>query len=158
MPRRIYTDGRAFPLGEEPGFMGYSVGRWRDTDGDGRYDTLEVETRNFKGPRTYEPSGLPLHADNQSIVKERIALDRANPDVLRDEITVIDRALTRPWTVTKTYRRVRHPAWAENECDEYNRHVEIGGEYYMLGGDGYLMPTRRGQPPPDLRYFGAAKK
>ena len=32
-------------------------------------------------------------------------------------------------------------------------HVTIGGEQYMLGGDGLLMPFRVGQPPPDLRHF-----
>src|SRR5262249_37434835 len=47
MPRRIYTDGRDFPTEEEPSFMGYSIGKWSDADGDGRFDTLEVETRNF---------------------------------------------------------------------------------------------------------------
>jgi hypothetical protein len=57
MPRRIYTDGRAFPTDEDPTYAGYSVGKWIDTNGDGRFDTLEVETRNFKGPRTYEASG-----------------------------------------------------------------------------------------------------
>ena len=55
-----------------------------------------------KGPRAYDTSGLPLHADNQTVVKERIYLDKTNPDVLNDEITTIDHALTRPWTVTKT--------------------------------------------------------
>jgi hypothetical protein len=84
MPRRIYTDGRDFPNGAEPGYMGYSIGRWLDTDGDGRFDTLEVETRNFKGPRTYEPSGIPLHEDNQSIIKERISLDRTRHSAQRD--------------------------------------------------------------------------
>jgi hypothetical protein len=29
----------------EPTYAGYSIGKWIDTDGDGRYDTLEVETR-----------------------------------------------------------------------------------------------------------------
>src|SRR6202051_1025107 len=48
MPRRIYTDGRDFPEGEEPSFMCYSIGKWLDTDGGGRFDKLEVETRNFK--------------------------------------------------------------------------------------------------------------
>src|SRR6202040_3678692 len=86
MPRRIYTDGRDFPTDEEPAYHGYSIGRWLDTDGDGRYDTLEVETRNFKGPRTYENSGLSLHPDNQSIIKERISLDKANPDLMHNEI------------------------------------------------------------------------
>src|SRR6266849_7676061 len=76
MPRRIYTDGRGFPKDEEPSYQGYSVGKWLDTDGDGRHDTLEVETRNFKGPRTYEASGLPLHPDNDSIIMERISLDK----------------------------------------------------------------------------------
>ena len=28
----------------------------------------------------------------------------------------------------------------------------------MLGGDGLLMPFRKGQPPPDLRHFDQPKK
>ncbi len=35
---------------------------------------LEVETRNLKGPRTYEASGLPLHNDNESIAYIRRAV------------------------------------------------------------------------------------
>src|SRR5947208_16347517 len=35
IPRRIYTDGRSFPKDEEPSYMGYSIGQWLDTDGDG---------------------------------------------------------------------------------------------------------------------------
>jgi hypothetical protein len=31
----------------EPRYLGYSIGKWLDTDGDGRYDTLEVETRGM---------------------------------------------------------------------------------------------------------------
>src|SRR5499426_4613693 len=89
MPRRIYTDGRSFPTNEEPSFAGYSIGQWLDTDGDGRYDTLAAETRNLKGPRTFETTGLPMHKDNQTIVKERIALDKGNPDILTNEITTI---------------------------------------------------------------------
>jgi hypothetical protein len=38
MPRRIYTDGREFPKEIEPGFNGYSIGKWVDENGDGRYD------------------------------------------------------------------------------------------------------------------------
>ena len=54
--RRIHTDGRDFPanMAENPRFAGYSIGRWVDEDNDGRYDTLLVETRGMKGPRTYE--------------------------------------------------------------------------------------------------------
>ena len=153
MPRRIYTDGRSFPTNEEPSFAGYSIGQWRDTDGGGRYDTLEVETRNLKGPRTFETTGLPMHKDNQTVVKERIALDKDNPDILVNEITTIDNALTRPWTVIKKYRRERNFIWFENICAEGNAHVAIGKENYMLSADGLLMPARKNQSPPDLRYF-----
>ena len=158
MPRRIYTDGRDFPTDEEPAYHGYSIGRWLDTDGDGRYDTLEVETRNFKGPRTYENSGLSLHPDNQSIIKERISLDKANPDLMHNEITSIDHALTRPWTITKTYRRDRKELWQDYECGEANNHIVIGKENYFLSGDGLLMPAKKDQAPPDLRYFKQTQK
>jgi hypothetical protein len=94
-------------------YAGYSIGKWVDEDGDGRYDTLVVETRGFKGPRNYDVSGIPLHRDNQSIIRERIYLDKADPNLLHDEITTIDHALTRPWTLTKNYRRARSekPIW-----------------------------------------------
>jgi hypothetical protein len=29
----------------------------------------------------------------------------------------------------------------------------IGDQNYFVSGDGYLMPTRKNQTPPDLRYF-----
>src|SRR5713226_1914119 len=62
--RRIFTDGRDWPQEIEPTFAGYSIGRWIDQDGEGRYTTLEAETRGpFKGPRAYDATGLPLHFD-----------------------------------------------------------------------------------------------
>jgi hypothetical protein len=153
--RRIFTDGRDWPKEIEPSYQGYSIGRWIDEDGDGRYDVLEVETRGFKGPRSYDASGPPLHFDNESVFKER-NLDRADPNVVHDEITVIDHALTRPWTVDKRYVRNRNsnPQWPEYICAEGNLQVFIGDEHYFMSGDGFLMPTRKDQPPPDLRYFG----
>jgi hypothetical protein len=66
--RRVFTDGRDWPAGLDPTYQGYSIGRWIDQNGDGRYDLLEVETRGpFKGPRAYDATGLPLAFDNQSI-------------------------------------------------------------------------------------------
>jgi hypothetical protein len=158
MVRRIYTDGRDWPENAEPSFMGYSIGKWVDTGGRGRFDVLEVETRNLKGPRSFDASGLPLHVDNQTIVKERIYLNSADPNIMHDEVTTIDNALTRPWTVTKNYHRVRKPVWVEAICAEGNQHVRIGTENYMLSADGYLMPAKKGQAPPDLRYFDQARK
>jgi hypothetical protein len=48
------------------------LGRDKKTLSEGRYDTLLVETRGLKGPRVYEVSGIPFHADGQTIIKERI--------------------------------------------------------------------------------------
>ncbi len=158
MPRRIYTDGRDWPQEIDPAFAGYSIGRWVDENGDGRYDVLEIETRNMKGPRSFEPSGLPLHRDDQTVVKERIYVDKANAGSLLDEITTIDNALTRPWTVTKKYLRDDSPFWFDNNCNENNPHILIGKETYFLSADGYLMPAKKGQAPPDLKYFNQPRK
>jgi hypothetical protein len=155
--RRIFTDGRHLPSEIEPALLGYSIGQWIDEDGDGRYDVLEIETRGFKGPRAFDHSGIPVHEDNQTVVKERIYLDASNRNVLHNQITVIDHALTRPWTVNKAYRRNAdpQPVWHENDCAEGNEYVVIGKETYMMSGDGYLMPVKKGQAPPDLKYFGS---
>ena len=156
--RRIHTDGRDFPadMYEDPQFAGYSIGKWVDEDGDGRYDTLMVETRGLKNPRTYDATGIPFHADGRTIIRERIYLDKADPNKLYDDITVIDNALTRPWSALKTYRRVAAKGpiwWREDICAENNAHVVIGGEDYFLSADGLLMPTKKDQAAPDLRFF-----
>jgi hypothetical protein len=156
--RRIYTDGRDWPAEVMPSFWGYSIGKWIDEDGDGRYDALEVETRSFRGPRLFDADGLPLHKNNRTIVKERIYLDQADRDLLHDEITTIDDALTRPWTVTRSYKRERNPVWPDYLCTEENHHVRVGQEFYFQNADGDLMPTRKDQPPPDLRYFTQSRK
>jgi hypothetical protein len=158
MLRRIYTDGRTFPGDQPPSWMGYSIGKWIDENGDGHYDVLEVETRNLKNPRTYDASGLPMHKDAQTVVKERFYLDKANPDILHDQITVYDHALTRPWTVIKDMRRERNPIWIESVCTENNLQVNIGNEHYMLNNVGELMPAKQDQPPPDLKHFKPTKK
>jgi hypothetical protein len=159
MLRRIYTDGRDWPKDIEPQFMGYAIGNWEDTDGDGRFDALAVETRYIKGPHSYDNSGLPFHKDGKLVVKERIWLDKNNPDTLRNEITSIDNALTRPWTVTRSARReTKKVSWSEYVCNEDNNHVVIGKDNYMVSSDGYLMPVRKNQVPPDLKYFNSGNK
>ena len=119
---------------------------------------LEVETRAVRGPHAYDHNGVPFHKDNQAVFKERIYLDKGNPDIMRDEITSIDNALTRPWMVTRTYYRNRNTSWYEHICVEDNHHVIIGKESYFLSPDGLLMPTRKDQPPPDLKFFSQARK
>jgi hypothetical protein len=152
-PRRIFTDGRDWPKDQEPNFLGYSIGKWVDENGDGRFDALEVETRFVRGPHSYDGSGLPFHADDQASFKERFYLDRANPDILHAEITTYDHALTRPWTITRSYQRTRNPIWFQNNCVDDNKHVQVGKEDYFVGADGLLMPVRKAQARPDLRHF-----
>ena len=87
------------------------------------------------------------------MVKEKSISIKPIRIVLNDEITTIDHALTRPWTVTKKFRRERNASWFENDCTERqpprrNRHGEL-----FSSADGYLMPAKKGQAPPDLRYF-----
>jgi hypothetical protein len=151
--RRIFTDGRDWPKEVNPGFNGYSIGKWLDTNKDGTYDTLEVESRYMKGLRLFDGSGLPLHQDGETVVKEKIYLDAANPDIMRNEITTIDHALTRPWTVSRFYKREHNPQWEEYNCTEDNRWVVIGGQTYLADTEGYLMPIQKNQPPPDMKYF-----
>ncbi len=75
-------------------------------------------------------------------------------------MTVIDNALTRPWTVTKSYRRSAEaqPEWPEYLCVERSETMRIGAETYLVNKDGYLMPAKKGQAPPSLQYFKSSQK
>ena len=94
--RRIYTDGRGHPTGDDlvPGFMGHSIGKWEG-------DTLVVDTIGMN-PGIYDRSGAP-HSD-QLHLTERIRM--IAPGVLEAQMTMVDPVmLTRPWKVTRTFRR-----------------------------------------------------
>jgi hypothetical protein len=151
--RRIFTDGRSWPQKLVPSPLGYSIGNWVDDNGDGHFDALVVETRGISAAHSYDSSGLPFHQDGEAVIKERIYSDKNNRDVIHDEITTIDHALTRPWTVTRSYQRVPNVIWIEINCIEDNHQIKVGNEHYYVSGDGYLMPTRKNQSPPDLKYF-----
>jgi hypothetical protein len=157
--RRIYTDGRDWPAEPIPTFAGYSIGKWIDEDGDGKYDVLEVETRHLKLPRSYDTSGIPFHDDGDAVIKERIYLDKADPNTLYDEMTVIDHALTRPYFKKQKATRNPNPrpVWLSDVCSENNSHVRIENEPYYLSADGKLMPSKKNQAPPDLSYFKQAR-
>jgi hypothetical protein len=150
--RRVYTDGRDWPKQMLPAFAGYSIGQWHDEDGDGTYDLLTIETRGISGRRLVDNAGIELHADDSTVVKERISIDKKNPDIMNNEITTIDDAFTRPWTVTRQYKRDKDGIPAEYNCEE-KRNVVINGETYWIGVDGYLMPIMKNQNAPDLRHF-----
>ena len=48
---------------------------------------------------------------------------------------------------------IRVPDWREGSCVEGSGLVALGKEMYVLRPDGLLMPAKKDQPPPDLRYF-----
>jgi hypothetical protein len=73
----------------------------------------------------------------------------------------MDHAYTHPLTTTKSYPRYSEPGatgWPEEVCAEAQVWVNVGKENYFLSSDGYLMPTKKDQTPPDLRYFNQAQK
>jgi len=111
-----------------------------------------------RGPRTWDQTGMPMADDNDAVFKERIYLDKSNPNILHDEITTTDNSLTRPWTIAKNYRREQNVTWEENNCVEGNAYITINKQVYVVSGDGLLMPSKKNQPAPDLRYFKQAGK
>jgi len=137
-----------------------TTGKWVDGRGDGRNDTLLVETRALKGPRVFDSSGIPFHKDGQAVIKERIYLDKADRNTLYDQITIIDHALTRPYVKLQKVTRNPNPRplWHSDVCSEDNTWVKIGNEPYYLSADGLLMPAKKNQKPPDLRYFKQTAK
>jgi hypothetical protein len=73
---------------------------------------------------------------------------------------VHDHGLTQPWTVLKKASRKpgARPKWHTEACSEDNTWVKIGTEPYYLSADGNLMPTKKNQAPPDLKYFKQTQK
>ena len=63
----------------------------------------------------------------------------------------------RPWSVVKKYRRQKDVRWEENNCVESNVYITINKEVYFVSHDGHLMPQKKDQAPPDLRYFNVKK-
>jgi hypothetical protein len=43
-------------------------------------------------------------------------------------------------------------------CTENNQHVKIQNDNYMISADGYLMPAKKDQAPPDMKYFNQTRK
>jgi hypothetical protein len=87
---------RDWPTTFELTFAGFSIGKWIDEDGDGKFDVLEVETRFMKGLRALDATGLPVHMDNQTVVKGGSIVTKSRRTFSINEMTTIDNAFTRP--------------------------------------------------------------
>jgi hypothetical protein len=114
--RRILLDRPQKPIDDvEPGFYGYSVGRWVD-------GTLVVNTVGVKESVLYQ--NIPHSKDMR--IEERIALG-AN-GLLRDEITITDpTVLEKPWTFTFGYRRMPDYQLLEYICEDNREYADEKG-------------------------------
>jgi hypothetical protein len=87
--RQIFTDGRPLPVDPQPGFNGYSTGKWEG-------DTLVVESIGFKDGMWLDTKGSPL--TSAAKVTERFR--RPSFGKLEIEITIDDpMAYTKPWSI-----------------------------------------------------------
>jgi hypothetical protein len=50
------------------------------------------------------------------------------------------------------------PSWIIGSCAESNMIVAVGREAYALSAEGLLMPIKKDQASPDLRYFKQGMK
>ena len=127
--REIFTDGRQHPAELDPSYNGHSVGHWEG-------DTLVVETVGMRADTNFDVTGAP-HSDAMTVT-ERIR--RRDAQTLEDVITIVDpKAMTRPWTVTRTY--AHRPDWtmAEYVCEENQRNpLKPDGTTGFIGADGKL--------------------
>jgi hypothetical protein len=107
--RKVFTDGRGHPEEWEPTLFGHSIGHWEG-------DTLVVETVGIKDAA---PIVTGLSHSDKEVVRERIHLDPANPDILVDEMVVTDpEALAKPWVNTLRFQRHREWDLIEYSCAE----------------------------------------
>ena len=116
--RRVFTDGRGHPAADDldPTFNGHSIGHW---EGKGKDATLVIDTVGIRADTGFDASGIE-HSDQIHVVER---MRQTSPDMLEDEITVIDpKAFVHPWVVTKKYKRGGPGAKImEYVCEENNR-------------------------------------
>jgi len=111
--RQIFTDGRRLPEDPQPGFNGYSVGKW---DG----DTLVVESIGFKDGLWLDISGTPL--TDAAKVTERFR--RPDFGTLEIDITINDpKAYTKPWSIKVNQTIALDTDMLEFVCQENEKDV-----------------------------------
>ena len=135
---RIYTDGRAHPAEEDrwPTYTGDSVGHW---EGDTLvFDTVSIKNSEYpeSGDTVLDRTGLVL-SDAAHIVTR---LRRIDAMTLEARMVIEDsKALTAPWNVTKTFRKVEAGTRVyDYGCAENNRNPvdSATGKTLILGPDG----------------------
>jgi hypothetical protein len=110
--RRIFTDGRPHPADMDLTYNGHSIGRWEGRE-------LVVDTVGLRGDMMLTQYGLGL--SDALHITERFK--QTDADTLAVTITLEDKkALAKPWTVTKTFKRApKGFEIMEYVCQENNR-------------------------------------
>ena len=122
--RRIYM-GEALPAWDEvdPSFYGTSVAHWEG-------DTLVIETTGIKENVRFR---WTPHSEQMKIT-ERISL--LAPGILRDQISIEDTYLEKPWTYSYTFRRTPEYKLLEYVCEDNREYVdEDGRQKLRLAGE-----------------------
>ena len=155
--RRIFTDGRDWPKEMDQNFNGLSIGngsiraamaatprsRSRRAASRGRAPTRPAASASTRTTSGHQGAHLPRPADNNSCSTRSRRRPRADP-----ALDVLKKIQARPRS---------RPDLDFNDCAENNHHVFIGNDNYFVSEDGFLMPVKKGQQPPDLRYFTPRK-
>ncbi|HTP39442.1 MAG TPA: hypothetical protein VMI92_07675 [Steroidobacteraceae bacterium] len=119
--RHIYTDGRQHVPEDQVirTLWGDSIGHWEN-------GTLVVDTTNVIPGLWLDPSAATL--SDQMRIGERISMP--DQDHLQDIITIEDPvALTKPWTFTRRYKRVKDfDRMIDDICGENDRNPIIDGK------------------------------
>ncbi|MBM3818340.1 MAG: hypothetical protein FJW14_04860 [Acidimicrobiia bacterium] len=134
---RIYTDGRKFPPADElwGTYTGASIGHWEG-------DTLVFATLALKGSKDgdqiLDRTGLILSDAARVTTRMRKVDDMTLEAVMTIEDAT---ALTKPWVVTKRYRKQPPNTWVwDYACAENNRNpVSPSGRTLTIGPDGKII-------------------
>jgi hypothetical protein len=127
--RRIYTDGRGhLPVEDRfDTWTGHSIGHW---DG----DTLVIDTISMRGDTPYDRTGAP-HSDQVHLVERMRLVDN---NTFENDMTIDDPvAFTKPWRVTRRYRRVPSDTFVSDVICLESQHSPIveGQTQFILPGD-----------------------
>jgi len=105
--RQIFTDGRALPESREPGWFGYSTGKWQG-------NTLVVDTVGLNEKTWLDDIGHP-HSDALHIIEKFRRPDFGHMVV---DVTIDDsKAYSKPWTVSIPWQYVADTELMDWVCE-----------------------------------------
>lgn len=110
--RRVFTDGRKHPEDPDITYVGHSTGHWEK-------GVLVIETVAMKEDTALDQTGMTHSADIRVVERMRLI----DAQTLENQLTLEDPvAFTRPWTVTRTFKRAKPgDEMREFVCLENNR-------------------------------------